>query len=84
MHQGGQGDAEMMWPYYNDGWPWLWMGGMTVVFWGAVVLLAVWVFRSIGRSRLDEDDAMATLRKRLASGEINQDEFEKSKRLLQG
>ena len=74
----------MMWPYYGDGWNWVWMGGMMVVFWGAVALLAVWAFRAIGRSRPEGDDAIATLRKRLASGEISQDEYDKTKRILQG
>lgn len=74
----------MMWPYYNDGFSWLWMGGLMVVFWGAVILLAIWAFRSVARPKNDADQAMATLRNRLASGAISQDEYEKTKRLLQG
>jgi uncharacterized membrane protein len=73
-----------MWPhyYYYYGWSWLWMVGMMIVLWGAIISLAAWVIRSMGRS--NDNDAMAILRKRLAAGEINQDEFEKNKRLLQG
>ncbi len=78
----------MMWPYYaGDGWSWvswIWMAGMMVVFWGGVILLAVWLIRSVSGPRAGGDDAMNTLRRRLASGEISQDEFEKTKRLLQG
>lgn len=74
----------MMWDYYNNGSSWFWMGGTMVVFWGVVILLAVVAFRLIARRGADGDDAMMTLRKRFAAGEINQDEFEKSKRLLQG
>ncbi len=74
----------MMWPYYGDGWSWLWMGGMMVVFWGGVVLLAVWLIRSSGRPSGGVDDAMARLRSRLAAGEITPDEFENTKRLLKG
>jgi uncharacterized membrane protein len=36
----------------------------------------------MGRS--NENDAMAILRKRLAAGEMSQDECENTKRLLQG
>ena len=74
----------MMWPYYGDGWSWLWMAGMMIVFWAAVIFLAVWAVRAISGPKTSGDDALATLRKRLASGEITQDEFEKTKRLLQG
>lgn len=77
----------MMWPYYGDGWSWvswLWMAGMMVLFWGGVIALAVWLIRSTGRPGAGRDDAMNSLRKRLAAGEITQDEFEKTKRLLQG
>lgn len=68
--------------YYDDGWSWLWMIGVMFVFWGVVIGLAAWVIRSMGRST--GDDAMSVLRKRLAAGEISQDEYEKTKRLLQG
>ncbi|MGZ3471887.1 MAG: SHOCT domain-containing protein [Isosphaeraceae bacterium] len=73
----------MMWPYYNDGFSWLWMGGMMVAFWTAVILLAIWAFRSVGRQKNESDPALATLRNRLASGAISQDEYEKTKKLLQ-
>jgi uncharacterized membrane protein len=74
----------MMWPYYGDGWSWLWMAGMMVVFWGALVFLAAWAVQSIGGRKPSGDDAINTLQKRLAAGEITQDEFEKTKHLLQG
>ena len=73
----------MMWGYY-DGWSWLWMAGMMVLFWGAIIALAVWAIRSFGGPRHHGDEAMETLRKRLASGEIGQEEFEKTRRALQG
>jgi uncharacterized membrane protein len=74
----------MMWPYYGDGWSWLWMTGMMVVFWGALIVLAILGFRAIGGSGNTDGDAMSALRKRLAAGEITQEEFEKTERLLQG
>ncbi len=73
----------MMWPYYNDGFNWLWMGGMMVVFWAVVILLAIWAFRSVARPKDEGDQALATLRSRLASGAITQDEYEKTRKLLQ-
>jgi uncharacterized membrane protein len=72
----------MMWPYYNGGWGWLWMGVWMVVFWGGVIFAAVWAIRSFSRPR-SEDDAVATLRKRLAAGEITPDEFERTRKILQ-
>lgn len=73
-----------MWPYYADGWTWFWMAGMMVVFWGAVIFLIVWAITAFTRPKGVRDDAMNTLRKRLASGEITEAEFETTRRLLQG
>ncbi len=73
----------MMWPYYGDPAAGLWMVAMMLLFWGGLVALAVWLVRSFVRPRRD-DDAMSTLRRRLAAGEITQDEFEKTKHILQG
>jgi hypothetical protein len=50
----------MMWPDYYDGWSWLWVVAMMIVFWGAVIVLAARVIRSMGRS--NNNDAMAILR----------------------
>lgn len=72
----------MMWGYY-DGWSWLWMAAMMVLFWGAIITLAVWAFRSFGGPRRDGDAAMETLRQRFAAGEISQEEFDKTRRALQ-
>ena len=65
------------------GWDWIWMIGMMVVFWGAIIALAVYLVRSFRPSQ-GEDAAMATLRRRFAAGEISQQDFEKSKHVLQG
>ncbi len=73
----------MMWPYYGDPAAGLWMAAMMLLFWAGLVALAVWLVRSFVRPRRD-DDAMSTLRRRLAAGEITQDEFEKTKHILQG
>ena len=72
----------MMW--YYGGWAWVWMTLMMVVFWGGVIALAVWAIRAFARPRDNGDEALAKLRERLASGAITQDEFEKTKNILQG
>ncbi len=72
----------MMWGYY-DGWSWLWMGAMMVLFWGGIIVLAVFAFRAFGGPK-GSDQAMDVLRRRVASGEITQEEFEKTRKALQG
>ena len=55
---------------------WLLLGG-----WAFVMVLAVWL--RIRAPRRDErEDALETLRGRLARGEITPDEFERARRLL--
>ena len=71
----------MMW-YYGDGWSWLWMGGMMVLFWGGVILLAIWAIRGFSGPRHTSDRAIDTLRMRLAAGEISPEDFEKTKKAL--
>ena len=75
----------MMWDYSGmNGGNWLWMAPMMVLLWGAVIALVVFAVLAIkGRPREDQH-AIATLRQRLASGQINQDEYEKTLRLLKG
>jgi uncharacterized membrane protein len=72
-----------MWGY-NDGWNAFWMVPMMLVVWGAVILLAILAIGAITGRRATDDQAIQTLRRRLASGEIDPDEFDKTKRLLQG
>ena len=72
----------MMWGYY-DGWNWLWMAAMMVVFWGGILAVAVFAIRSFTRSK-NSDGAMDVLRRRFASGEITKDEFEDARKALQG
>ena len=72
----------MMWGYY-DGWSWLWMAAMMVLFWGGIIALAVFAIRAFTWPR-GGDQALEVLRRRLASGEINQEEFEKTRKALHG
>jgi putative membrane protein len=73
----------MMWNYSGGGWTWLWMTVIMFVFLGGLIVLAVWAIRS-GLGSRRESDAMDVLRRRLAAGEISQEDFEKTKRTLQG
>ena len=71
---------EMMWGYY-DGLSWFWMLPMMLfVTVGAIALLLL-VVRGFTGSQ-SRDPAIETLRRRLAAGEISQDEFEKTRRSL--
>lgn len=72
----------MMWGYY-DGWSWLWMTGLAVLFWGVIIALGVWAFRSLVPGHHASDTALETLRQRFAAGEISQEEFEKTRSALQ-
>ena len=72
----------MMWTYGMDGWSGLWMGSMMVLFWGGVILLAIWAIRGFSGPRRTGDTAIDTLRRRLAAGEISPEDFEKTKKAL--
>ena len=70
------------WDMHAWGWAWmgLWMGlGVAVV-----VLLVVLIARvSASSGRQSEDDAMARLRRRFASGEIDLDEYRRRRAELE-
>ena len=69
---------------YYDGAAWIWMTAMMLLFWGGIVALAIWGVRRFTDSRHSGDQALDALRRRFALGEINQEEFERMKRTLQG
>ena len=71
----------MMWNSGGDAWGGFWMAVVAILFLGGLLLLGVWAVRaSSGSTR--SGDAMETLRKRLASGEISPEEFEKTRKAL--
>lgn len=61
-------------------------GLMMLVFWGVIIALIVlavrWVMANQGAA--PRDDALETLRKRFAAGEIDEEEFNRRKRVLEG
>jgi uncharacterized membrane protein len=73
---------EMMWGY-NESLSWLWMLPAMLLFSAGVIALLFWLVRNTGSHGI-ADPAIATLRRRLAAGEISQDEFEKTRRILEG
>jgi putative membrane protein len=75
-------DGGMMWGY-NDGWNWLWMAAMMVLVLGVIIGLVVYAIRASTGPK-GNDHALDVLRRRLAGGEISQDEFEKTRKALQG
>jgi uncharacterized membrane protein len=56
---------------------WLWMGA-----WVLALVVMVWLLVREPR-RIGRDEALDTLRTRLARGEISRDEFEAARRLLE-
>ncbi|HEV2036866.1 MAG TPA: SHOCT domain-containing protein [Candidatus Dormibacteraeota bacterium] len=67
--------------------PWMWILGslMMIIVIGALILLVVWAVRTVGGAHpVSSNTALEVLRRRLAAGEITQDEFEKTRRLLEG
>jgi putative membrane protein len=72
----------MMWNYY-DGWSWLLMVGLMLLFWGGLIALVIWGIRAFSGRRQTGDEALETLRRRLAAGEISQEDFEATKKVLQ-
>jgi putative membrane protein len=65
--------------------PWMWLFGTLtmLLFWGGLIALAVWAVRQFGgTSRPAAEDPMAILRRRLAAGEITQEQFEQARRAL--
>ncbi len=72
----------MMWGVY-DGWSWPWMAAMMLLFWGGLAALIVFVVRAFSGPK-SGDQAIDVLRRRLASGETSQEEFERTRKVQQG
>lgn len=73
----------MMWAWDNSGWGLFWMVLTMVVFWGALVAIIATVLRSPDRRGSGESsDALEILRRRFASGEIDEEEYRERLRAL--
>jgi putative membrane protein len=75
----------MMNMMYGFGVWWLIGTILMVLFWIAIILLAVWVVRSLfpHQMRSGHDQALETLRQRYAAGEINAAEYEQARARLE-
>jgi putative membrane protein len=73
----------MMWWSDYGATNWLLMAPMMVLFWGGIVVLTVVAIRAFTGPK-SNDQALDVLRRRLASGEITPEEFDKTRKALQG
>ncbi len=75
----------MMNMMYGFGVWWLIGTILMVLFWIAIILLAVWAVRSLfpHQMRSGHDQALETLRQRYAAGEINAAEYEQARARLE-
>ncbi len=70
--------------YGFGGW-WLLGMGMMLLFWIAMILLLIWIVRSLfpHQMRSGGDQALEILRRRYAAGEINAAEYEQARARLE-
>jgi len=70
--------------YGFGGW-WLMGMSMMVIFWIAIILLVIWVVRSLYpyQERSGRNQALETLRQRYAAGEVNAAEYEQARARLE-
>lgn len=75
------GEVNDMWYWHGMGlWGWL----MMVAFWAVVIFGIVWAVRTTTAPRQrDEDSALRILAERLARGEIDREDYEERRRVLE-
>ena len=75
----------MMNMMYGFGVWWLIGTILMVLFWIAIILLAIWAVRSLFPHQMSSghDQALETLRQRYAAGEINAAEYEQARARLE-
>jgi uncharacterized membrane protein len=60
------------------------LSGLTMLlFWGGLIVLVVWGVRQFSVGRAGPEDPTAILKRRLAAGEITQEQYEQARRALQ-
>ena len=68
-----------MWSWHGDsGWSWLLMVAWMALFWGGVL----WAVVAVCRARGPQEEPETVLRRRLASGEIDEAEFARVRALV--
>lgn len=92
MGQGMMGGYGPQGMFGANGWAWGLVAGLGLLsmlaFWGAlivgVVMLVRWFGGTIsGRDGKEEDQALETLRRRYAAGEISHEEYEQRRKVLE-
>jgi putative membrane protein len=70
----------------GTGWPWFGLAWLLValLFWGGILLLAWWGIRSFSRAQQERDSALAVLRRRFAGGEISREDYDRTRKVLEG
>lgn len=72
---------------YGFGWMGWWWPIM-IVFWVAIIAFGIWAAKALfptnSNSETTGGTALDTLKNRYANGEINKEEFEDARRLLEG
>lgn len=88
MHQWVMGAWGAWGGWSGYGWPWpglLWFLAF-LLFWGGLIALLIWAIRLSAASRRELRDrregADEILRRRLARGEITEEEYERIRRIL--
>jgi uncharacterized membrane protein len=72
---------EMMWGYYGSS-SWIWMTAVMLLFVGGLIGFVIWATHAISAPKRDVDPALETLRQRLAAGQISQEDFDNTRRVL--
>ena len=73
-----------MWEWGPAGWAgWLAMTLAMVAFWGIVIAIVVWAVRQFRPGPSGASDALSILRQRFARGEIDREEFEERRAILE-
>jgi putative membrane protein len=64
-----------------NGWTWVWMSLMMVLFWGGLIFFGVWAVRSFTDRR---GSPLEIAQERFARGEITREQFEEIQRGVLG
>ncbi len=70
--------------YDMSAWMWVVMGVVMVIVIGALIALVIVAVRAVTGTRAGSFNALEMLKRRLAAGEITPDEYEKTRRILEG
>jgi putative membrane protein len=74
------------WSMHGGGSGW-WMAamiGLMVLFWGAIIVGAVWIARSVGSATPPRQTPTEILDERFAEGALSAEDYEERKRALTG